>query len=944
MLTFCTISFDIHFGLFCREANHITDMGFKCCVPGCKSGYASDNSSNVSMFSFPSDEVRMKQWLRLIHRADFVPNKNSKVCSKHFIESDFISDRHDSNASRKRSRGGIILRCLNENANPSVFPNQPSYFTSPPAPPRATTSHSESRLLKENAAIQDLIDQMEKQDSISSLSDIRDKSIGSVLPGNFFFRQPTDTSVCLFLSVDESSSPPRLLASIRVNEDLSFSAWSSDGLVSRDQLADTMKNSSKIVSFCDLQNLMSFLNYKPEVDPVPSAIQLLEKYIASESPSEDMRKKLAFICEQLSHLLKESKRPQYSPSALVSALIWHSHSSSCYRAILNEGALTLPSERTLRRLSNRFNISSDTTVSYLKKRLSCLNEFQSTVSLIFDEVYVHQTIDYHQGRFSGLCDSNGAMAHTVLCFMINSLSGKFCDVVAMFALDRLTVDILTQCFLSALAVAMKAGFHVAVTICDNHIVNRQFLTDYLCKGTLSASAPNPHDPSTTIFILLDPTHTMKNIFNNFQKKGKLSIPDTCGSNTTYEANFSHVRQLFEMESHFSLRMAHKLNSACFNPSAIQRTSAKLTYSVFHESTVNAMEYYAANGHEAWSGTARFMRFIHTIMTIINVKDSTVGIRKRDENRKPIASITDKRLTLLENYGAFFQEWKVSGCKGLTSETRTACISMCQTLPQLARFLLRRGFAYVLLGQVQSDQLEHRFGRYRQMSGSNYFISVKQIVESEKKIKIVSFLKHSGMSPCDLSLVHDDEDSLSSSQIWPLDFESVETALEESELQIITFVAGYVAFQLAKRLNCQECEKWMTSSVALPELHVESDQHSDFLEMVSRGFLKSPSDSLFMLCTYAYCAFAFLKKSSEFSQFLMASSPKEIFTNSVNEMLKHSPRDDLVSYTCVTNSHHKPVSSSLNTFFNVLASNFVKNAKKSSNNLAKQSKIKKLSSL
>ena len=205
---------------------------------------------------------------------------------------------------------------------------------------------------------------------------------------------------------------------------------------------------------------MAYLNSQPEADPLTSVIQMLEKRIASESSCESRRKKLAFICEQLSHLLTPSKRTQYSSSALVSALIWHSHSSSCYRAILNEGVLTLPSERTLRRLSGQFNIGSDTILSYLKKRRSCLNQFQATVSLIFDEVYAHQTVDYSQGKFSGLCDSNGAMATTVLCFMINFLSGKFCDVVALYALNRLTVEILTQCFVSALEVAMNAGFHV----------------------------------------------------------------------------------------------------------------------------------------------------------------------------------------------------------------------------------------------------------------------------------------------------------------------------------------------------------------------------------------------------------------------------------------------------------------------------------------------------
>ncbi|MCP4492437.1 MAG: hypothetical protein GY820_34780, partial [Gammaproteobacteria bacterium] len=48
-----------------------------------------------------------------------------------------------------------------------------------------------------------------------------------------------------------------------------------------------------------------------------------------------------------------------------------------------------------------------------------------------------------------------------------------------------------------------------------------------------------------------------------------------------------------------------------------------------------------------------------------------------------------------------------------------------------------GKAYVLLGSFQSDHLESRFGWYRQLSGANYYISVKQLIESERKIRALS---------------------------------------------------------------------------------------------------------------------------------------------------------------------------------------------------------------
>jgi hypothetical protein len=47
----------------------------------------------------------------------------------------------------------------------------------------------------------------------------------------------------------------------------------------------------------------------------------------------------------------------------------------------------------------------------------------------------------------------------------------------------------------------------------------------------------------------------------------------------------------------------------------------------------------------------------------------------------------------------------------------------------------------LLNRFQSDDLEARFGQYRQMGGPNYeyHISVIQVLDSERKLKIVSLL-------------------------------------------------------------------------------------------------------------------------------------------------------------------------------------------------------------
>ena len=50
---------------------------------------------------------------------------------------------------------------------------------------------------------------------------------------------------------------------------------------------------------------------------------------------------------------------------------------------------------------------------------------------------------------------------------------------------------------------------------------------------------------------------------------------------------------------------------------------------------------------------------------------------------------------------------------------------------------------MLLGNLQSDAIESRFGWLRQLSGANYYISMRQVMESDRKIKALSLVKFSG---------------------------------------------------------------------------------------------------------------------------------------------------------------------------------------------------------
>ena len=76
--------------------------------------------------------------------------------------------------------------------------------------------------------------------------------------------------------------------------------------------------------------------------------------------------------------------------------------------------------------------------------------------------------------------------------------------------------------------------------------------------------------------------------------------------------------------------------------------------------------------------------------------------------------------------------KLKALQGLSQESHFALRQTLITMRLLVIHLLAVDkFNYVLLGKFQIDNLEFRFSQYRQLSGGNYHVTVREIVESER---------------------------------------------------------------------------------------------------------------------------------------------------------------------------------------------------------------------
>ena len=72
---------------------------------------------------------------------------------------------------------------------------------------------------------------------------------------------------------------------------------------------------------------------------------------------------------------------------------------------------------------------------------------------------------------------------------------------------------------------------------------------------------------------------------------------------------------------------------------------------------------------------------------------------------------------------------------LTPQTILANELTFVAMANLETYLIEKGMSKVLLGKLLSDPIEKRFGQFRQFSGANFFISVRQLLDAEKQIWI-----------------------------------------------------------------------------------------------------------------------------------------------------------------------------------------------------------------
>lgn len=265
----------------------------------------------------------------------------------------------------------------------------------------------------------------------------------------------------------------------------------------------------------------------------------------------------------------------------------------------------------------------------------------------------------------------------------------------------------------------------------------------------------------------------------------------------------------------------------------------------------------------------------------------IFVRKKFNPIRQHSSI-DQNLLFLSNFDQWLKAWEELGVLQqersgkLSKETCFALRHTTSTLIKLCDYLLQhQNFQYVLLGKFQTDNLEYRFSQYRKMSGTNYNVSVAQVMEYEKKLKVMNVLsmakaKFGPLSISNLSFSKCEPDSQSGCDDHLEKFKGTEEYLEEKSLtkddeNAMVFIAGYVVHSIKKKLKCPVC----VSRVSLDEkLEGDVPDNCQCLKILDRGGLKWPTDFTLSVCRSTYQVFEALISNFK-EDFVQCNNQKEI---------------------------------------------------------------------
>lgn len=924
-------------------------MGRKCSAPGCNSNY-DKNKEYVSSFKFPSDENRRNLWIRSLNREFFEPSSTAVVCIKHFEERFIVREDRV-----QRADGSMLIvkrtrPALSVDAFPTIFENLPKYLTKKLPTQRKDPEERRQSIIDKDSSD---FNQWCADDIISSFEDLT-KDCASKLGEEWTCKIRSE--YVLFFRIKETDVPA-IITSFKIYKNMSVEIFHENSPIDVKSFKWLLGAECKCDRWTKFDNILNLLlkydvNNLKLNEKLSFIVHFLDKCLTESNFKDDdnLFIKLKFLKQQIS--LMNSKRLQYPSDIIIfSSKIFFSYPAA-YTLIRDSKIFTLPHPSYLKKLASMCIPNSTycrkSHVSFLKNKSNLLKEEEKIVNVLLDEIYINPLLNYKAGRIIGMSENSDAAASTIQTYMISSVLSKNKDVVALFPVRNLTTDILLKYTNEVLKVLHDCGFTVLSLISDNNRVNRNMFT-CLSGGELKPFINNPYCPSKKLFFLFDSVHLIKSIRNNWLSQGSIYFPNP-SDRKICSASLTNLKNIYEVEKTCVLKLAPKLSQKVLFPNKIEKQNVRLALNIFHETNCSALEVYKERAGVNYLETKMFLEFIANWWKIVNVKHPHKGEHLNDNMCYPIKSLKDDNFIFLEKFSLWLNELhEINSLKAdekkklgipskggmLSRETFFALKFTTDTMIEIVKNAFENlGMSYILLGKFQTDSLEARFGQYRQMSGGNYNISCSQVMESERKLKILNLLSlysenegRFNLRNLDFSIQNDYEVPEVPEFLYEVFNSYDDDNITNDVMSVLVYLAGYVAFKICHKLTCEECIISLTMDKTL-EFECTNEVFK-YLMISDRKQLKWPQKLLVDIICISFQIFQKLIKQPYENIFMRYSEPKNLLIQLIMEKLEYSGIDLDKKCNC-GNNYYDIVKQCLSAITNIYLNNYikVKNDKKS----------------
>ncbi|KAG0414381.1 hypothetical protein HPB47_008448, partial [Ixodes persulcatus] len=598
---------------------------------------------------------------------------------------------------------------------------------------------------------------------------------------------------------------------------------------------------------------------------------------SAATPTEDKAAAIQFLREQFKLLSMKKGQRHYSADLMVFSCILFTISPHAYKYICNSGNISLPHPMIIRSvcLSSGMNSQplpqSATFLRYAAKRISDLDDKQRLVTLMVDEIHIKPFLDYKGGSTTDVAPNSTEVASSVLVFTVQSLTCQFKEVAHIVPMQRADAQFLHKLLIDLICGLENIGYRVACVVSDGSSVNREAMSHFTSPPNEGIVYPHPSDPARPLFFVIDPVNILRCIRNSWLDQSNdllcFYFPEFHAEPTRVQrmlsASFATIRDLYNLENYQLVRYGYSLSREALYSVNTERENVKLALQIFNDSLPQVLRALGAKHNlRFFEETASFIEIVVKWWRIVNVKAPDTGMALKDQFREPVfSSEDDPKVDFLYKFLDWLDEWKGKDLDSgtLTSETHSALQHTTHALVEVARYCFTElKLSRILLGKIQTDNLEERFGNSKHLADPQYHNSIRQLHEGEGELQPQDSLL-TVAAACETENDEMNNGKTSTSENTRVTGEAL-SKLEDT-LPVLVYVAGYAVHATLERLNCVKCRPVLSVNKAIT-ISV-AQQHFKLVKELGGGSLLFPTMFAINAVAHSYIVAQELSKQAKF---------------------------------------------------------------------------------